>query len=64
MGKSYETVFERLLIDIGKSCKTVFGCHFRGNFDANLMRSHNDTNSTGKDTLNKAQLFSLSIFKT
>ena len=38
-------------------------CHFRGNFDANLKRGHNDKKSTGKDKLVKTQL-SLSIFKT
>ena len=44
--------------------KLYLVCPFRGNFDANLKRAHNDTHSTGMDELIKAQLFSLSIFKT
>ena len=51
-----DTLWENLV-------KLYLFCLFRGSFDANLKRDHSDTNSTGKDKLNKAQLLSLSIFK-
>ena len=44
--------------------KLYLVCHFRGIFDANLKRGHNDTNSTGNDNLIKTQLLSLIIFIT
>ena len=40
------------------------GVSSQRDFDANLKKGHNDTNSTGKDKLIKAHLISLSIFKT
>ena len=65
MGKSCKSVFELLLIYMGKSCETVLCLSLQMDVDANLNRSHNDTTSIGKDKLIKAQLLSLvSIFKT
>ena len=65
MGKSCESVFELLLIDMGKSSEAVFCLSLQRDVDANLNRSHNDTTSIGKDKLIKAHLLSLvSIFKT
>ena len=51
---------------MGISCETASGLSFRGIFDANLKRGHNEPNSSGKDKLIKAQLLSLhaNIFKT
>ena len=39
--------------------KLYLVCHFRGIVDANFKRGLNDTASTGKDKLFKAQLLSL-----
>ena len=57
---------ELFMENMGISCETALDCHFIGIFGANLKRGHNDTNSSGKDKLIKAQLLSLhiSIFKT
>ena len=49
---------------MGISCETVFGLSIQRDFGANLKRDQNDIKSTGKDKLLKAQLLSLSIFKT
>ena len=51
---------------MGILVKLNIGLSFQRNFDANLKRGHNDTNSSDKDKLIKAQLLSLhvSIFKT
>ena len=45
MVKSCETVFEILYKNMRKSCEAVFGLSFQMDFDANLKRGHNDTNS-------------------
>ena len=44
--------------------KLYLVCHFRGNFDVNLKRGHNDTNSSRNDNLIKdAYSVTMNIFR-
>ena len=65
-GAVYRYIWENLVKWCLNCCRKIWEnlvklylvCHFRGIFVANLKRGHNDTNSTGKDKLVKAQLLS------